>query len=102
MSYTLAWEVRAGRVHHALVAGGALLAKVILLAGQGEKRTASRVTYSYVRRSMVLSLKNANNPSAGCAPRARPGAIARLRLLWFVLIAALRDAPLPTPDQHSS
>jgi len=32
----------------------------------------------------------------------RPGAIAKLRLLWFVLIATLRDAPLPNPDQHSS
>jgi hypothetical protein len=26
---------------------------------------------------------------------ARPGALARLRLAWFVLIAALRDWPLP-------
>lgn len=26
-----------------------------------------------------------------------PGAWARLRLGWFVLIAALRDAPLPPP-----
>ena len=33
---------------------------------------------------------------------ARDGAIAKLRLIWFVLIAALRDAPLPNPDQHSS
>ena len=30
---------------------------------------------------------------------ARPGALARLRLGWFVLIAALRDWPLPDPDQ---
>ncbi|MEY3462984.1 MAG: hypothetical protein RLZZ468_762 [Cyanobacteriota bacterium] len=30
---------------------------------------------------------------------ARPGAWARLRLVWFVLIAALRDWPLPDPDQ---
>ena len=29
----------------------------------------------------------------------RPGALARLRLGWFVLIAALRDWPLPDPDQ---
>jgi hypothetical protein len=28
----------------------------------------------------------------------RPGPLARLRLLWFVLIAALRDWPLPNPD----
>jgi hypothetical protein len=27
---------------------------------------------------------------------ARPGAAARLRLAWFVLIAALRDWPLPS------
>ena len=33
---------------------------------------------------------------------ARDGAIAKLRLIWFVLIAVLRDAPLPNPDQHSS
>ena len=33
---------------------------------------------------------------------ARPGAIAKLRLIWFVLIAALRDAPLANPDQSSS
>ncbi len=26
---------------------------------------------------------------------ARPGAAAKLRLAWFVLIAALRDGPLP-------
>lgn len=30
---------------------------------------------------------------------ARPGALARARLGWFVLIAALRDARLPDPDQ---
>ena len=30
---------------------------------------------------------------------ARPGVLARLRLVWFVLIAALRDWPLPKPDQ---
>ena len=30
---------------------------------------------------------------------ARPGALARLRLAWFVMIAALRDWPLPDPDQ---
>ena len=30
---------------------------------------------------------------------ARPGALARTRLGWFVLIAALRDARLPDPDQ---
>jgi hypothetical protein len=28
---------------------------------------------------------------------ARPGVAARLRLGWFVLIAALRDWPLPAP-----
>ena len=28
---------------------------------------------------------------------ARPGPWARLRLTWFVLIAALRDLPLPPP-----
>jgi hypothetical protein len=27
----------------------------------------------------------------------RPGPLARIRLLWFVLIAALRDWPLPAP-----
>ncbi|MEY3735104.1 MAG: hypothetical protein RLZZ624_162 [Cyanobacteriota bacterium] len=32
---------------------------------------------------------------------ARSGAIARLRLGWFVAIAALRDWPLPNPDQPS-
>jgi hypothetical protein len=32
----------------------------------------------------------------------RPGPQARLRLGWFVLIAALRDWPLPNPDQHNS
>ena len=31
---------------------------------------------------------------------AKPGAIAKLRLLWFVLIAALRDAPLPLSLIH--
>ena len=30
---------------------------------------------------------------------ARPGSLARIRLLWFVLIAALRDWPLPTPPE---
>ena len=30
---------------------------------------------------------------------ARPGVLARLRLGWFVLIAAIRDWPLPNPDQ---
>jgi len=30
---------------------------------------------------------------------ARPGVLARLRLIWFVVIAALRDLPLPNPDQ---
>lgn len=34
-------------------------------------------------------------------PSPRPGAAARLRLLWFVTIAALRDWPLPNPDQPS-
>jgi hypothetical protein len=29
---------------------------------------------------------------------ARPGALARLRLGWFVLIAALRDWRLPDPE----
>ena len=33
---------------------------------------------------------------------AKPGALAKLRLAWFVLIAAIRDAPLPNPDQPSS
>jgi hypothetical protein len=28
----------------------------------------------------------------------RPGAWARLRLAWFVVIAALRDWPLPHPN----
>ena len=32
---------------------------------------------------------------------ARDGALAKLRLIWFVLIAVLRDAHLPNPDQHS-
>ncbi|WP_164498738.1 MULTISPECIES: hypothetical protein [unclassified Synechococcus] len=31
----------------------------------------------------------------------RRGAIARLRLGWFILIAALRDWRLPDPDQTS-
>jgi hypothetical protein len=31
---------------------------------------------------------------------ARPGAVARLRLGWFVLIAALRDWRLSDPDQR--
>jgi hypothetical protein len=31
---------------------------------------------------------------------ARPGALARLRLSWFVLIAALRDWRLSDPDQR--
>ena len=30
---------------------------------------------------------------------ARPGFAAKLRLGWFVLIAAIRDWPLPQPDQ---
>jgi hypothetical protein len=30
---------------------------------------------------------------------ARPGWLARLRLVWFVLIAALRDWQLADPDQ---
>ena len=29
---------------------------------------------------------------------ARPGVFARLRLVWFVLIAAIRDWPLANPD----
>lgn len=29
---------------------------------------------------------------------ARRGPLARLRLAWFVLIAAIRDLPLPPPD----
>lgn len=33
---------------------------------------------------------------------ARPGVAARLRLGWFVLIAALRDWPLPTPDDDTT
>jgi len=32
---------------------------------------------------------------------ARPGPAARLRLAWFVAIAALRDGPLPTPPPSS-
>ena len=31
---------------------------------------------------------------------AKPGPLAKARLAWFVLIAAIRDAPLPDPDQH--
>lgn len=31
---------------------------------------------------------------------ARPGALARLRLSWFVVIAALRDWRLSDPDQR--
>jgi hypothetical protein len=30
---------------------------------------------------------------------ARPGSLARWRLAWFVLIAALRDLPLPIPPE---
>ena len=30
----------------------------------------------------------------------RPGAGARLRLAWFVLIAAIRDWPLPQPSDR--
>ena len=33
---------------------------------------------------------------------ARPGVAARLRLGWFVLIAALRDWPLPLPDDDTA
>ena len=33
---------------------------------------------------------------------AKPGALAKIRLAWFVLIAAIRDTPLPNPDQRSS
>ena len=33
------------------------------------------------------------------ALKARTGASARLRLIWFVLIAAIHDWPLPNPDQ---
>ena len=33
---------------------------------------------------------------------ARRGPLARLRLGWFVLIAALRDWPLPNPDHSGS
>lgn len=32
---------------------------------------------------------------------ARPGLLARMRLAWFVAIAALRDWRLKTPDQPS-
>ncbi|QPN67655.1 hypothetical protein [Synechococcus sp. CBW1006] len=31
----------------------------------------------------------------------RPGLPARLRLTWFVLIAAIRDWPLPDPDAQA-
>lgn len=31
---------------------------------------------------------------------ARPGVLARLRLAWFVVIAALRDWQLADPDQE--
>ena len=31
----------------------------------------------------------------------RPGPWARLRLWWFVALAALRDFPLPLPEQES-
>lgn len=30
---------------------------------------------------------------------ARQGAFARLRLIWFVLLAAIRDWPLPKPSE---
>ena len=30
---------------------------------------------------------------------ARQGPLAQLRLIWFVVIAAIRDWPLPDPDQ---
>ena len=30
------------------------------------------------------------------------GPIARARLAWFILIAALRDWPLPTPDEDTT
>ena len=33
---------------------------------------------------------------------ARQGVAARLRLAWFVLIAALRDWPLPQPNRGSN
>lgn len=33
---------------------------------------------------------------------ARPGPLARLRLGWFVLIAAIRDLPLPPGPSNSS
>lgn len=29
----------------------------------------------------------------------RPGPLARLRLLWFVLVAAIRDWSLPSPER---
>jgi len=32
----------------------------------------------------------------------RPGPLANLRLGWFVLIAALRDWPLPLPDDDTT
>ncbi|MEB3158204.1 MAG: hypothetical protein VKK03_01945 [Synechococcus sp.] len=30
---------------------------------------------------------------------AKPGPLSKARLAWFVLIAAIRDAHLPNPDQ---
>jgi len=30
----------------------------------------------------------------------RPGTLARFRLIWFVVIAALRDWPLPAPEDQ--
>ena len=32
----------------------------------------------------------------------RTGPTARARLAWFILIAALRDWPLPTPDEDTT
>lgn len=32
---------------------------------------------------------------------ARPGELAKLRLAWFVLVAALRDWRLPAPEQQN-
>ena len=32
----------------------------------------------------------------------RRGPISRARLAWFILIAALRDWPLPTPDEDTT
>ena len=32
----------------------------------------------------------------------RSGPTARARLAWFILIAALRDWPLPTPDKDTT